>query len=141
MALFKLGDKIFSIGDDIHLLAELDHKREDGALVTRFQSRNRRDEVVNVAGRPVHIKHGVYELTPELSEKFKWFINLLGQSIGMIDVDAQWERREEINKLIEDMKKQQNNQLTKELGNKGSNLPPLKMDEFINKVNKNKGGR
>ena len=104
MALFKLGNKIFSFGDDIHLLAELDHKRDDGSEVTRFQSRNRRDEVMVSGGRPVHIKHGVYELDPELSAKFKWFINLLGPSIGMIDVDAQFERREEIEAAIKKAK-------------------------------------
>jgi hypothetical protein len=104
VALFKLGGKIFSIGDDIHLLAELDHKREDGAEVVRFQSRNRRDEVTVVAGRAVHIKHGVYELDPELSKKFTWFMEVFGQSIGLLDVDARYDQREEIEKAIAEIK-------------------------------------
>jgi Tfp pilus assembly protein PilZ len=113
MPIFKLANKIYSIGDDIHMLAELDHTDETGRWsepVVAFQSRNRRDSVDVVAGKPIHIKHGVYVQDPLSSEKFKWFLKVFGTSIGLIDVDESYNHRDQIEDAIAKIKAQQSRQ-------------------------------
>ena len=96
----KLGGKYFN-WEDITLIEEdVVSTTYPGHTTVRFQYRNRQDEAVNVAGKPVHMKHGVYELPPDLSEKFRWFLSTFGPGIGIADVAERYTRRGEIEEAL-----------------------------------------
>jgi hypothetical protein len=96
----KLGGKYFN-WEDITLIEEdVASTTYPGHTTVRFQYRNRQDEAVNVAGKPVHMKHGVYELPPDLSEKFRWFLSTFGPGIGIADVAERYARRAEIEEAL-----------------------------------------
>jgi hypothetical protein len=103
----KIGGIIFDLAS-VDLI-DLNHNRaapglQSVEIVVRFQYKNRHDEVVNVAGRPSHIKHGVYELPPAESEKFRWWLQWFGSKIGINDIDLLYANREQIEKAITKMR-------------------------------------
>lgn len=103
----KIGGKNFLL-EEMTLIEE-DYQSTDypGYSTVRFQYRNRQDEVANVAGRPVHLKHGVYELPPDLSEQFRWFLRIFGPSLGIVDVQERFKDRVNIEAAFEQLKAQQ----------------------------------
>ena len=112
----KLGGKYFN-WEDITLIEEdVASTTYPGHTTVRFQYRNRQDEAVNVAGKPVHMKHGVYELPPDLSEKFRWFLSTFGPGIGIADVAERYTRRGEIEEALRVNRESQ----------ASNKLPPLK---------------
>lgn len=96
----KLGGKYFS-WEDISLIEDdVESATYPGFTTVRFQYRARQDEVVNQAGRAVHVKHGVYELPPDLSVQFRWFLSTFGAGIGIVDVAERYTRRGEIEQAL-----------------------------------------
>jgi len=86
--ILQIGGKLLNFNE--YDMVEMD--RAPGNTV-RIQFRNRRDEVSLIGGKPVTIKHGVVELPEDLSEKFRWFIEVFGASYGIQNVDALYEQR------------------------------------------------
>ena len=98
MAFIKIGKMVLDLASvDV---IDLAHTVPEGEPVVRLQTKNRRDEVEAVAGRPVHVKHGVYDLPPDLSEKFRWFLTTFGKSMGMMDIEELYAKREEVEAAI-----------------------------------------
>lgn len=99
MSLLKIGNHIIDMSkvDLIDLQATtVASEANDTRNVVRIQLTNRRDEVVSVAGRPRHIKHGVFELDADMSEIFRWFVDEVGGQLGILDVEKAYENRAEI---------------------------------------------
>lgn len=93
----KIAGKLFS-WSDINLIEEDYAKSQDypGHETVRIQYRNREDRVEVIAGTPVHIKTGVYEVPPEYCEAVRWFFKTCAVELGIVDVLGLWEKRDEI---------------------------------------------
>lgn len=105
MNFIKIGKLLLDLsGVD---MIDLEHYEPlDNEPYVRIQLKNRRDEIVIVAGKPQHIKHGVVQLPKDLSDKFRWFIKTMGRSYGVLDIEEIWDNREQIMAAMEELKRQ-----------------------------------
>lgn len=103
----KIGGKYFS-WTDVNLMEE-DYKSSTypGYTTIRIQYREREDRTEIVAGVPIHIKQGVYEIPPEYCEQVRWFFKTFAKDVGVVDVLERWDHRVEIEGMIEAIRQQQ----------------------------------
>ena len=101
MSFLKIGKMIVDMAsvdliDLFHIPDTLGQSQQEPLPVVRLQLKNRRDDLVTVAGMPRHIKHGVVDLPAELSEKFRWFVEEIGPQLGILDVEKAYKEKDAI---------------------------------------------
>jgi len=95
-----------------------DNVKPEPIDVVRIQLKNRRDEIKEIGGKPIQLKHGVFELSPTGSETFRWWLKWFGpRRLNTQNLDELYENRQQIERLLLEQDKAVYEQVKKETEN------------------------